>query len=469
MCKFFQLLFITLFTLNSSILIALSEDYDFNINLINLLKNTNEAKRLEAALLLGNMSSGAIDAVPNLIAALEVEKNIKVKIEIIRALERIAGMANLTVPALIKELKSNHSEVRWAAAGSLVTFGKKAELAVPALILLLEDEHKNVQASAAGTLSKMGILSATSLISIILDKENSLNLRKNAIKAVGGLGVSAHTVVPNLIDFSYEEQNITLKIESIRALRNIISDESSPGEIGWLNDPKTRVWPKAAVQPMQNKEKLDLHLKLLKQIVDLFIYHSNDQNVEVRYQSIKGLSQFGKLSEETFPILLKMLNDREPKIRRVSVQAIGTMDFRSDEVIPELVGALSDNSHEVIWAAMNALTKYGSEALPEIREALAYDDPELTPIILQIIFQLGPLAKNTIPLVVRLLHAEETDTRMLAAEALGGIGVLTIEINEMLVLAASNDEDIKVRKAAEWALNRIGKKSSRGLNENNQL
>ena len=56
-------------------------------NLVNLLKETEPSKRIQGALLLGNKSSGATDSVPQLINAMYNEQNIKVRIEIIRALE----------------------------------------------------------------------------------------------------------------------------------------------------------------------------------------------------------------------------------------------------------------------------------------------------------------------------------------------------------------------------------------------
>ena len=359
------------------------------------------------------------------------------------------------MPALINELKHDNPQIRWAASGALTPFGKKASLAVPALLELLEDEDESVRSSAAGTLARMGPMAANALIEICMSKNYNYLLRINAIKSLGGMGVYAVSVVPTLIRLSYDKDKV-IKKETIRSLRNIIADESSPGEVGWLDDPKARIWPKASVVPQKNKEKIDTHNRLLKEIIRVMIENSNDSDKEVRFQAIKGLNQFGNNSANTLPVLIKMLEDKEPIIRRVTIQAIASYEDIDDEVISDLVSMLSDSSDQVIWASMNTLSKLGKRVVPELIDVLEYDDPYLSPLILKVIYELGKDAEASIFSIIRLLSSEDSEIRMLAAEALGGIGIDNQEVKSKLKLS-SKDNNLKVREAARWALSRINK------------
>ena len=111
------------------------------------LSNGSVNEKIMAARDLGNMSSSAIKSIPKLVAALESDSDHEVKMEVIRAIERIGGDANLSVPSLVNALNDTRPEIRWAAAGALVSFGKKSVIAVPALVNLLDDED-NINISA---------------------------------------------------------------------------------------------------------------------------------------------------------------------------------------------------------------------------------------------------------------------------------------------------------------------------------
>ena len=103
--------------------------------------------------------------------------------EIIRALERIGGQANKTVPALIEALGDQNWEIRWSAAGALTSFGKKSAMAVPELVGLLRDSEDYVRNAALSTLGQMGPISVAALMDEVakpLDySEDQLYIRDN--------------------------------------------------------------------------------------------------------------------------------------------------------------------------------------------------------------------------------------------------------------------------------------------------
>ena len=123
-------------------------DYSYVKNRIAMLSEADEETRVTIVQELGRLSSNANLIIPDLISILENEDSHKVKMEVIRALERIGGQANTTVPALIKALSDENWEIRWSAAGALISFGKKSAMAVPELIVLLRDPEEYVQNAA---------------------------------------------------------------------------------------------------------------------------------------------------------------------------------------------------------------------------------------------------------------------------------------------------------------------------------
>ena len=223
-------------------------DYSYVKNRIAMLSEADEKTRVTIVQELGKLSSNANLIIPDLISILENEDSHKVKMEVIRALERIGGQANTTVPALIKALSDENWEIRWSAAGALISFGKKSAMAVPELIVLLRDPEEYVQNAALATLGKMGPISVAAMMDEVVKPldyaDDQFKMRIVCIRSLGALGAKAMISVPLLIE-NTEHENPLLRLEATLALRKIGGDDSMPGEIGWLAEPDEMVWPKA--------------------------------------------------------------------------------------------------------------------------------------------------------------------------------------------------------------------------------
>lgn len=453
----------------SFITLGHAADYKYVKEKVLVLKDGSEAEKIEVVQELGRLSSNANFIIDDLIFSLRNDESHKVRMEIIRALERIGGQANKTVPALIEALGDQNWEIRWSAAGALTSFGKKSAMAVPELVGLLRDSEDYVRNAALSTLGKMGPISVAAMMDEVakpLDySEDQLFMRIICIRSLGALGAKAIVSVPLLIKNSTHE-DINVRLEAVIALRKIGGDDSMPGEIGWLAEPDEMIWPKVGPK-MEGNFLMFAEAKqmVIYAIVDTLLQSIDDPDQRVSYAAIKGIANFGKKALPVKDKLVDYMNRGSPVIRRVAIDTLANMGEEADDVIPDLVTALSDFDVNVQWAAIQALRVKGDKAVPELIYMLEYDDDSLTPNILKTFAEIGNEAKGAVNNLLVILRHENSQYRALAAEALGEIGEPSKQVISSLE-SLKNDKDRNVIKTVEWSLKELQMIQNRRDNEN---
>ena len=466
--KLYKLLIIFLVVF-SFITFGHAADYNYVKEKVLVLKDGSEVEKIQVVQELGRLSSNANFIIDDLIFSLRNDESNKVRMEIIRALERIGGQANKTVPALIEALGDQNWEIRWSAAGALTSFGKKSAMAVPELVGLLRDSEDYVRNAALSTLGKMGPISVAAMMDEVakpLDySEDQLFMRIICIRSLGALGAKAMVSVPLLIKNSTHE-DINVRLEAVIALRKIGGDDSMPGEIGWLAEPDEMIWPKVGPK-MEGNFLMFAEAKqmVIYAIVDTLLQSIDDPDQRVSYAAIKGIANFGKKALPVKDKLVDYMNRGSPVIRRVAIDTLANMGEEADDVIPDLVTALSDFDVNVQWAAIQALRVKGNKAVPELIYMLEYDDDLLTPNILKTFAEIGNEAKDAVNNLLVMLEHDNPQYRALAAEALGEIGEPSKQIISSLESLRS-DEDRNVIKTAEWSLKELEIIQNRRDNEN---
>lgn len=462
-------LFIIIFIISIPRVLLHAADYNYVKERALILKDGSQLEKVEAIQELGRLSSNANFIIDDLIFSLRNDDSHQVRMEIIRALERIGGQANKTVPALIEALGDENWEIRWSAAGALTSFGKKSAMAVPELVGLLRDPEDYVRNAALSTLGKMGPISVAAMMDEVskpLDNtEDQLYMRIICIRSLGALGAKAMVAVPLLIQNSTHE-DLNVRLESVIALRKIGGDDSMPGEIGWLAEPDEMIWPKVGPE-MEGNFLMFAEAKqmVIYAIVDTLLKSIDDPDQRVSYAAIKGIANFGKKALPVKDKLVDYMNRGSPIIRRVAIDTLSNMGEEADDVIPDLVTALSDFDVNVQWAAIQALRKKGNKSIPELIYMLEYDDDMLTPNILKTFAEIGNEAKDAINNLLIMLQHENAQYRALAAEALGEIGEPSdLIINSLEPL--KDDKDRNVVKTVQWSLNQLQIIKSRSNNEN---
>ena len=434
-------------------------DYPYVKKKAEILKIGSVEEKISAVLELGRLSSNANFVIPELLYSLKNEESHDVRMEIIRALERIGGQANKTVPALIEALGDNDWQIRWAAAGALTSFGKKSAMAVPELINLLRDKNEYVKNAAISTLGKMGPISVAAMMDE-LEKpvdfvEDQLYMHIICTRALGALGAKAMIAVPILVKNS-QNKNEVVRLESVIALRKIGGDDAMPGEIGWLAEPDEMIWPKGSRAEGNFLMFAEAKQMVIYTIVKTLLSSISDPDIKVSYSAIKGLAYFGNKALPAKDQLINYMNKGTPVMRRVAIDVLSNIGEEADDIIPDLVTALSDFDVNVQWAAIQALRIKGKKAVPELIYMLEYDDDALTGNILKTFAEIGNEAKGAIKILLVMLQHDNAAYRALAAEALGEIGEPSLPVINSLSIM-KKDSNNNVVKSAEWSLRELNR------------
>jgi len=438
---------------------SFAADYPYVKKKAEILKIGSVEEKISAVLELGRLSSNANFVIPELLYSLKNDESHDVRMEIIRALERIGGQANKTVPALIEALGDNDWQIRWAAAGALTSFGKKSAMAVPELINLLRDKNEYVKNAAISTLGKMGPISVAAMMDE-LEKpvdfvEDQLYMHIICTRALGALGAKAMIAVPILVKNS-QNKNEVVRLESVIALRKIGGDDAMPGEIGWLAEPDEMIWPKGSRAEGNFLMFAEAKQMVIYTIVKTLLSSISDPDVKVSYSAIKGLAYFGNKALPAKDQLINYMNKGTPVMRRVAIDVLSNIGEEADDIIPDLVTALSDFDVNVQWAAIQALRIKGKKAVPELIFMLEYDDDALTGNILKTFAEIGNEAKGAIKILLVMLQHDNAAYRALAAEALGEIGEPSLPVINSLSIM-KKDSNNNVVKSAEWSLRELNR------------
>ena len=324
---------------------------------VQALQDGDAGVRRAAAVTLGQIGPGSIDAVPQLTVA----------------------------------LADVDSQVRACAAMALSVFGPHAMEAVPGLRCALSDVDAAVRARAAFALGQIGLparRAAEDLIRLVSDPDVSVRL--NGVSALGGIGADTAVVLP--------------------ALRIA------------LNDPDVGVRHCAAIT----------------------------RNL---FDSASVTADFAKVRPVQFVAGLKVFRPDEEAIEP---------EVSSDQQRPldtaDLIAMLENIDPDACWNASQKLEQLGAVAVAEMIDSLNHRNPAVRKVLLAVLGRLGAGARSAAPAMLVALHDVNADVRCAAAESLGQLGVITRPMVQAL-MQSLNDSNAEVRRYAATTLGRFGQQA----------
>ena len=323
--------------------------------------------RLSAIGALGRLKAGSVEAVPELVAILRTEKDMRTRWFIASALHEIGPSAGAAVPTLIELLRSrevvelppdkargadNNHAMPLRPRPSRSGIGPPARGAVPDLVQSLADKDPKVRAEAASALGEIGGDAAQAIPRLVklTSDETDDGVANQGVHALGKIGAKA---VPALTA-RMKAGDPDLRIRFVTAL----------GDVG----------PGAAVA-----------------IPDL-ARAAVDGDEEIRTAAVEALGFVGKGSAAVtvIPVLISALKDPDSKVRANAVRGLSGIGPKTERVVPALVAALGDSNGAVASDASFALSKIGLPALPSILALVADRDPELSGQAENILSELFP-------------------------------------------------------------------------------
>ena len=196
--------------------------------LADVLRSSDEPSRRYAAEIFENLSPGAGEQLPAILASLDDTSKI-VRWISTRTLGLYAGRDGASPDTIISRLSGaltdTELEVRVAAANSLRRFGASAHSAVPALLRAMT--YGDSYGRSAAMLALVATKADPSILvpALVANLDSPLvGLREGAIRALGQLGPVASAALPRL-KRSLNDPDATVRIEAARAILAIDAEK----------------------------------------------------------------------------------------------------------------------------------------------------------------------------------------------------------------------------------------------------
>ncbi len=379
------------------------------------LQNDNARVRQSAAVSLGKIGLGAIDAVPQLISA----------------------------------LADTDPGVRAAAAFALSAFGAHAMEAVPALRTALSDEFAAVRARAVFALGLIGPSARSAVEELVrLVSDPDVLVRRNIASALGGIGADIAVVLPALqramtdVDAGVRQCAMTTlamidtgnSVPSSRALRNGIEGEERPfaRSVPEGNDPR---------QALECGTELVERLRVV--------------NPMLAFPASLAAASSGADSNQAAPGLKLYCPEPtdEPIVACRAEEPLEAADF---------IAQLEDTDPDVRWNATQGLGRLGALAVSEMIASLNHRNPTVRKLLIAALGHVGSEARSAMPAMLVALHDVNSDVRCAAADCLGQLGAVTRSMVQALVQSLS-DPHAEVRRYAATTLGRFGQQSREAM------
>ncbi|MGE3316985.1 MAG: HEAT repeat domain-containing protein, partial [Planctomycetaceae bacterium] len=242
--------------------------------------------------------------------------------------------------------------------------------------------------------------------------------RRQAAFALGRMRSSAPLALPPLIEL--------LKTTPASSKKN---DETPPS-----------VWSAQAIA-LYGPEARAAAPSLIERALD------RSRSINERLVAVEALSMIGVAEPAILPALMSILENQENSalLREAAADALAVMGPSAAAAIPALNRALRDPAEAVRLKSVIALGAFGvrSEiALPQLLEGLLFD--ESLSVRDAVVVTVGKIGEPAVPLLLPLLAQADSEIRIRALGALGGIGRAANSATNQIA-ASLDDADPAVR------------------------
>jgi HEAT repeat protein len=252
-------------------------------------------------------------------------------------------------------------------------------------------------------------------------------VRFHCIQALGNIGTSARSAVPELIKV-LTGQDRTKTEQDPNILR------AAAGALGKMG--------KDAVGPLT---------KVLRE----------DESAAVRRLAATGLALIGPEASSAGPALAKALEqDTSFRVRRIAAETLRLIDPKPKEVLDALIGAIrNDLDADVCRSAAIAAGKLGKPALGELVKLLKDDNADIRFHATSALREMGAQAEPAIKSLLPLLRDKDEEVRASAAIALGAVGEPAVAV----LVESLADKEPEMRRAAATGLAQVGKRAKKAV------
>jgi HEAT repeat protein len=462
------------------------------------LKDKSLDVRRLAITTLGAIGSDAAEVVPDLLALMrDTQSGLQDDTS-----EALAGIGAPAVAALAEVLQQEQEPaLRKRAILALAKVGKPA---VPVLDKVLGDRDASVRLQAVTALGQIGAPAVEPLVGALKDPD--AEVRQEVVRVLGTLNKNDSGVVPALV-LALKDPAERVRGQSIASLRFLrpepeaVMKELTPvlqdkdmdirldailflGEFGpaavpslasMLKDPDMKVRQRAMAALEEIRAPPDVLLPALTPLL-------NDGNAVARQNGVYLLWRCGP---KALPQITEALKDSDVLVRVAAVNSLRQANADAKVSYPAFVEALADDSPVVRLSATRALSRFGSQALPQLKLALKDKDAAVRRDAVQVLQGMRSSPKLVLPLLAEAQKDDNPVVRKSAADVLGSFGPAALphliealkdqdkdvrnqaldsmkklegnpQAMAKLLSEALKSEDLMVRRGAAYALSRFG-------------
>ncbi len=361
------------------------DDIDGRLN--RLVKQLCDARkpevRREAMGELGKLAKQVRNLVAEFAAVLRDDRDEGIRLQAAAALEEIGPSAYPAAKALADALFDKSPAVRAKAAEALGQIGPGAEEAIPDLVFALRDKVAFVRRRAAGALGVLRAnpkLAVPGLIQALQDEDRAPDRSSTSVPVVAALalanyGPEAKAAVPALLK-ALEGRDADLRLMAIRALGKIKADLPTllPLLRRILNDPSQEAFRTVTAVALGNlgPEASEAVPDLLKAL--------ECQNLQdpprahwIRSDVLDALGKISAQTEHIVPAVINLCKNPgvEEALRSTAIQTLGRLRPVAKETVPFLIRCLNDKGPgRDDQAICNGLKNVGKAAVPALLDNL---------------------------------------------------------------------------------------------------
>lgn len=431
--------------------------------------------RRKAAWLLSEMGGDAKPALAALIKALEDDDD-RVTQLAADALGAIGPEAKDAVAPLIEALKFKNQ----SAAGALVKIAPESPQVARALIETFEDKaypnRSQLLYSLSDLKSERERLEATLLAANQEPEDQIRSTSAFALSKIGAKSKEALSAIRN-----WQRQNVRPTEPGTATVRELVEKLKNPSDrfegLKVLQQ-LSRFGPDAAeavpalisyVKDTSNQFQANALSVLVaigpaaKDAVPALIAYIKEPSNRARGNAVNALGEIGPAAKDAVPALIEALKDDDRGVSGNAARAIGLIGPDSKAAIPLLEQALKDSDPRFrlqaatsLWRIDPAFTKDSVQIMIEAIEHPPKDSGNPSFYLSKVLGEIGPAAKDALPVLERVFEKPDDFGRWIAAAAICRIDPLRSNGIIPRLIQALEDPATANRGGVAYSLGELG-------------
>lgn len=350
--------------------------------------------------------------------------------------------------ALLANLRHEDAAVRNAVVNVLTGDRDALVQLKPNLEELLVAKHDGVSWHAAFLLQQLGADEAQTLLTVLRDKDSRI---EQIARALALSGPSIVGMLTSALDDPNPRvrQGAALALGDVRPLPTEVVKKLAAG----LDDPE----PKVQAAYLASIGRLGPRGRLAAPAVRRKL---RDASAQIREQAIGILFEAAPRDNQLIDDLAGMIADADPAVQRRAIDALRAAGPLGRRTLSAVIPRLESPHREVRLAAAAMIGSHGraaAEAAPALVKLLGQPDPETQVIVTQTLSELGPAALPALDKLIELVSDENASLRAASLKTLANLDVPPEKLRPYFSQALG-DTDYDVRRQAHRGIRQFGER-----------